>query len=126
MDYKAARKSAFRILSLRTFHSAVLHRKLERKGFPPDICAQVVQDCKRLGLLSDDEVILHELKRGHGPRYIEYKLCIDKAEVRKVISKAMQKEQIRKMLPKLKEREKAMRSLQRRGFDLDCILEIFS
>lgn len=126
MDYAAARKAAFRLLSMRNYHSGVLSRKLESKGYSKEICERVIEDCKRLGFLKDDEFILRELRRGYGPRYIEFKLRVSRQKVRELISRAMQREQILKMLPKLGEREKAMRTLQRRGFDLDIVIEIFS
>jgi SOS response regulatory protein OraA/RecX len=126
MDYPTARRYAFRLLSMRNYHSGVLGRKLESKGFSKEICEKVIEECKRLGFLKDDEFILREFRRGYGPRYIEFKLRVSRQKVRELISREMQREQILKMAKKLGSREKAMRALQRRGFDLDIVIEIFS
>lgn len=126
MDYPIARKYALRLLSMKSYHTAVLKRKLERKGFSSESSERVIQDCKRMGLIQDDEAILREFRRGYGPRYIEYKLQISSKEVREVITRAMQREKIKEMQKKLLPKEKAMRTLQRKGFDLDIIIEIFS
>jgi SOS response regulatory protein OraA/RecX len=126
MDYPTARRTALRLLSMRSYHSAVLARKLERKGCGEEVIAQVLSDCKRMGFFNDDEAILRELKRGYGPRAIEYKLQLERGEVRKIITREMQKEKIKEMLPRLGEREKAIRTLQRKGFDFELIIEFFS
>jgi len=110
---------------MRNYHTAVLAKKLERKGCPKEICEKVIEDCKRLGFLNDDQAILSEFRRGYGPRAIEYRLHLNRGEVRKVISREMQRERIREFLPKLC-REKVIRTLQRRGFDFDLVIEIFS
>jgi SOS response regulatory protein OraA/RecX len=125
MDYSIARRKALRLLSMRNYHSSVLASKLERKGCPKEICARVIEDCKKLGFLNDD-AILRELRRGYGPRAIEFRLNLKREEVRKAITREMQRERIREWVPKLGPREKAIRTLQRRGFDFDLIIEIFS
>ncbi|PIS02028.1 MAG: hypothetical protein COT85_07770 [Chlamydiae bacterium CG10_big_fil_rev_8_21_14_0_10_42_34] len=126
MDYSVARKKAFRLLSMRTYHSTVLFRKLEEKGCSKEVCEKVIQDCKRLGFLKDDEVILSLHRRGYGPRYIEFKLRLPRQEVRALITRSMQKEKVLELKSKLGSKEKAMRTLQRKGFDLDIVIEIFS
>lgn len=114
MDYSIARKRAFQLLSMRNYHSVVLARKLELKGCSPEDCQRVIEECKRLGFLKDDEAILQEFRRGYGPRYIEWKLGV---EVRSVITREMQREKIQEF------KRKGILGLQRRGFDLDLILE---
>lgn len=126
MDYTEAKKKAFRLLSMRNYHTEVLQRKLMEKGCLKEVAEQVIADCKRLGFLNDQDAILRELKRGLGPRAIEYKLRLKKEEVRKWISREMQKKRISELLPKLGPREKAFRTLQRKGFDLDILVEFFS
>lgn len=126
LEWKTARQKAFRLLSLRNYHSQVLFRKLKEKGFSREICEKVIEDCKRIGLLKDEDAILSEFRRGHGPRYIQFKLKLEAQEVRAVITKTMQREKIAQMAPKLGERERALRTLQRRGFDIDLIIEFFS
>lgn len=126
MEYSVARRKAFRLLSLQNYHSAVLRRKLEQKGCSAEVCQKVVEECKRLGFVNDDAAILREFRRGYGPRYIEFKLNVSRQEVRKLITREMQREKIKELLPKLGPREKAIRTLQRKGFDLDIAIEIFS
>lgn len=126
MDYAIARKLAIRLLSLRNYHSSVLANKLERKGCSREICERVIADCKKLGILNDEDAVLRELRRGIGPRAIAFKLNLSHAEVRETITREMQRERIRALLPKIGSKEKAVRTLQRRGFDFDLVVEIFS
>ncbi|MBX7066797.1 MAG: RecX family transcriptional regulator [Parachlamydiales bacterium] len=126
MDYSAARKRALWLLSKRNYHSEVLQRKLMEKGCSEEVAGKVVADCRRMGILSDEDAILRELRRGWGPRAIEFKLRLGQGEVRKTISREMQKARILEMIPKLGPREKAFRTLMRKGFDSELIIEIFS
>lgn len=126
MDFTQAKRYAFRLLSMRNYHSAVLFRKLSQKGAEDEVCEKVIAECRRLGFIKDEEAILREFRRGYGPRYIEYKLRLSREEVRKIITRGMQREKIEELLPKLGEKQKALRALQRRGFDLDIAVEIFS
>lgn len=126
MDYATARRRALRLLSLRNYHSSVLARKLQSQGAPEEVIERVVADCQRMGFFNDDQAILRELEKGYGPRAIGYKLKLENIEVRKVITREMQKKKIQEMLPRLKGRDKAVRTLQRKGFDFDLIIEIFS
>ena len=126
MDYAIARRTALRLLSMRNYHSLVLARKLEKKGCPSEIAERVIEDCKRIGLIKDDDAILREFRRGYGPKYIEFHLRLEKSEVRALITREMQKEKIKELKSKFKEREKGIRTMQRRGFDLDLAIEVFS
>lgn len=130
MELQSARKAAFRLLAMRSYHSAKLRDKLEKKGFSPAICEEVIGECKRLGYLQDEEyeerAILREFKRGHGPRYIEAKLSYSRQKIRALVTGEMQKERILQLAAKLGPREKAIRALQRRGFDLHLIIEVLS
>jgi SOS response regulatory protein OraA/RecX len=126
MDYTEARKRAFWILSLYAQHSEALLQKLVQKGCSKETAELVIADCQRLGFLNDKEVILRELKRGWGPRAIEYKLRLKRGEVQKVITREMQKKRILELKDKLGEREKAYRTLLRKGFDSELVIEIFS
>ncbi len=126
MDYPIARRKALRLLSMRNYHSAVLARKLAQKGCPEEIVERVIADCKRMGFFNDDQAILAELRRGYGPRAIEFKLQLERGAVRKVITPEMQKQRIKELLPKLGEREKAIRTLQRKGFDFDLVLLVLN
>ncbi|MGB7978532.1 MAG: RecX family transcriptional regulator [Chlamydiales bacterium] len=126
MDYSIARKLALRLLSMRNYHTAMLQRKLERKGCSKEICERVIEDCKRIGLFNDEDAILRELRRGYGPRAIECKLHLSREEVRRAITRDMQRQRIAEWRAQSASREKAIRALQRRGFDLDLVIEIFS
>ncbi|MBU6384274.1 MAG: RecX family transcriptional regulator [Verrucomicrobia bacterium] len=126
MEYTAARKRALWLLSKKNYHSEVLFRKLLDKGASEEVASSVIADCKRLGILSDEQAIVRELKRGWGPRAIAYKLRLKSAEVRKWISRDMQKARIAELIPKLGPREKAYRTLIRKGFDPELVIEIFS
>lgn len=126
MDYKAARKRAFWLLSMKNYHSEVLFQKLVEKGCTETVAELVLDDCKRLGFLSDKDAILCELRRGLGPRAIEFKLRLKRGEARKWISREMEKERIQEFLKKGGDRQKAYRTLQRKGFDCDLLVEVFS
>lgn len=130
-EEKLARFWAYRIISMKSYPSAVVTKKLRQKRFSDVVVEKMVSELKSAGYLQDDEWIdqevLREFRKGRGPRYIEMKLRskgVSSEKVRLLISPQMQKEKIRLSL-KLP-REKAMRQLQRNGFDLDLILEIFS
>lgn len=126
MDFKEARKKALWLLSRYQQHSEALLQKLIQKGCSKELAKLVIADCQRLGFLNDKEVILRELKRGWGPRAIEYKLRLKRGEVQKVITREMQKKRILELKDKLGEREKAYRTLLRKGFDSELVIEIFS
>jgi SOS response regulatory protein OraA/RecX len=126
MDFVEARKKAFWLLSRYAQHSEVLIQKLIRKGCSKETAELVVADCQRLGLLNDKDAILRELRRGWGPRAIEYKLRLKRGEVQKVISRELQKKRILELKSKLGCREKAYRTLIRKGFDMQLVIEIFS
>lgn len=126
MDYVEARKKALWLLSRYAQHSEVLMQKLMRKGCSKETASRVIADCQRLGFLNDSDAILREFRRGWGPRVIEYKLHLKRGEVRKWISRDMQKERILELKSKLGSREKAYRTLIRKGFDAELVIEIFS
>lgn len=126
MDYSAARKRAFWLLSRKNYHSALLLKKLIDKGASEATAQAVIKDCIRLGFINDDDAILKELKKGWGPRAIEFRLRLKRGEARRVISREMQKQQISEMKAKAKNREKVFRNLQRKGFDIELLVEIFS
>lgn len=125
-DYAKARKRAIWLLSRKNYHSKVLFRKLIDKGFSSGSVEKVIEDCKRMGFIKDEDAILSVLKRGYGPRYIQFKLQLSNEEVRSVVTRKLQKEQIEKMIPRLSEKEKAIRTLVRKGFDFEVVIEFFS
>ena len=99
--------------------------KLAQKGFSPVVAGEKIEELKRLGYLADDDfatsLITRELRRGHGPLYIEMKLRslgLESGQVRTIANEEAQREAIRKLIPKLKNPAAA---LQRRGFDVGLI-----
>lgn len=126
MDFVEARKKALWLLSRYAQHSEVLIQKLIRKGCLKETAELVVAGLQRLGFLNDRDAILRELRRGWGPRAIEYKLRLKRGEVQKVISRDMQKKRILELKGKETNREKAYRTLIRKGFDVELVIEIFS
>lgn len=125
-DYAKARKRAFWLLSRKNYHSKVLARKLIDKGFSKESVKKVIEDCIRIEFIKDDLAILSVLRRGYGPRYIQYNLQLSEEEVREVITRELQVEQVEKMKHRLGEKQKAIRTLLRKGFDFEVVIEIFS
>ncbi len=131
MERKLAKNRAYRLLSARSYPSALLYSKLIEKGYSSAICQSIVDELKQLGYLQDDEwirqAIEREFRRGYGPRYIELKLRAKGLQVaaRDHITDSMQKEKIRELLKKTKaaNRQKAIQSIARKGFDLHLILQ---
>lgn len=132
-EFKSARNSVYRSLAARAHSSSDLKRKLETKRFSSSVITRVLEELQRLGYLEDDQLaesaILREFKRGYGPKYIELKLRskgLSSQKMRELISKEMEEEKIRDLIRKSHfPKEKTIRSLQRRGFDLQLILKNF-
>jgi len=138
-EWKLARFAAYRLIAMRNYPSVQLLRKLEQKRFSSSICNRVIEELQNNGYLKDEEFvqssILRELKRGFGPRYIEMKLRakgLSGEKIRYLITPEMQAERIRQLIAKTPlsksianrlAKQKAIRNLQRRGFDLDLILK---
>lgn len=124
-EMRRAKFFALKLLERKSQSALELEEKLTRKGISRPVSKQIVEEMRRLGFVADgrltESIIEKELKRGHGPRYIEMKLRslgLDEGEARRQITDEMQRESIRTILPKLKNPAAA---LQRRGFDLDVI-----
>ncbi len=128
VEKESARRAEFialKLLERKGQSSLELTQKLARKGYSPEVCERVLEKMRRLGYVEDDRLseglIERELKRGHGPRYIEMKLRslgLNPEEVRRRVTSEMQQEAIRRWIPKLKNPAPA---LQRRGFDPELI-----
>jgi len=124
-EKKLAKQTAYRLLKVKRQSTSEIMRKLMQRGFSEEISQQTTNELKGLGFINDEDynesLIASELKRGHGPFYIEMKLRslgLNSRAVRQTITEEMQREAIRKLLPKLKN---PVSALQRRGFDLDLI-----
>jgi regulatory protein len=124
-ERKLAKKIAYRCLAARNQSASELRKKLSRRGISPPVAEAVVEELKRLGYISDADfeqaLIERELRRGHGPLYIEMKLRsmgLGTAQVRKIATDQMQRQMIRKIVSKLRNPAAALR---RRGFDAEII-----
>ncbi len=124
-EKRLVKRAAYRLLGLKNQSEAELRRKLSRRGFSLAVIIDLIEELRRLGFISDGSLesalIEKELKRGHGPRYIEMKLRslgLGSHQVRNVVTEEMQREAIRKLIPKLKN---PAASLHRRGFDPEII-----
>lgn len=124
-EKKQAKKIAYRLLGIKNQSKFQLRKKLAQRGISDEISQRMIEELQNLGYLSDDsfeiELIEKELRRGHGPHYIEMKLRsfgIESSCVRKIVTENAQRAAIRKLIPKL---SNAASALQRRGFDLEII-----
>ena len=124
-EKKLSKITAYRLLGIRNQSQSELRKKLAQKGISDGVCQKTIEEIRQLGYISDDsfeiELIEKELRKGHGPLYVEMKLRslgIESSRVRKIISEHAQREMIRKLIPKLRNPAAA---LQRRGFDLEII-----
>jgi regulatory protein len=122
-ERKLTKNAALRLLSAKSQASKDLLRKLEMRGYSPEIASEIVDEMKRLGYLNDaefvDRMIESELRKGHGPKYIEMKLRslgLSSERVRVVVTDERQRERIRKLGKKV-----SPQALARRGFDLDLV-----
>ncbi|MFS8563650.1 MAG: recombination regulator RecX [Rhabdochlamydiaceae bacterium] len=133
MENKEVKKIALRLLSIRSYSSLELIKKLNLRGFAEAEVAWAVEECKRLGFLNDEgeaERRTERFKRkGYGPGLIAYKMKSAGLKEKR-LSVEDQKEAIRELLKKeawkKKDRIKKMAALQRRGFDMHCILAVIS
>ena len=91
---------------MRNYHTAMLQRKLERKGCSKEICERVIEDCKRIGLFNDEDAILRELRRGYGPRAIECKLHLSRGRGAEGDHPHMQRQRIAEWRAQSASREK--------------------
>jgi SOS response regulatory protein OraA/RecX len=124
-EKRLAKRAAYRLLAARNQSSSELRKKLILRGFSSLVIVEIVEELKRLGMISDADfeiaLIERELKRGHGPRYIEMKLRsmgLNTSQIRRIVDENVQREAIRKLIPKLRNPATA---LQRRGFDTGVI-----
>lgn len=125
IEVKLTKNKAYRLLSMRSYPSDLLHEKLIEKKFSRHVVEQVVEELKQAGLLQDEEywtrLIEREFRRGYGPRYLQWKKGAPEAMLRAMITDAMQKKKIRELMKKFSCPKKGMQALARRGFDLSCI-----
>lgn len=135
-EWKSVKACAYRLLAMRNYPSVLLKQKLLEKGYSQELSEKIVDELLQAGYIQDEEffrnAVLRELKKGYGPRYIEQKLRsqgMNQRRVREWITDQMQILRIRELILKIAigasrfARQKAIRNLQRRGFDLPLILQ---
>jgi len=133
MKEKEVKRVALRLLSIKSYSSLELRKKLNLRGFLEEEITWVIGECIRLGFLNDQEEAKRRTerfkRRGYGPLLIAFKMKgTGLKETR--LSSAEQIEVIRELLKKeawkKKDRTKKIAALQRRGFDMQCILAVIS
>jgi len=125
-------KIALRYLSLKSYSTYELKKKLLKKGFTSEEIDPVLDKYQRLGFLSDSDLADRRIeafkKRGYGPHWIAGKLRTQGLKTA-AYSLEEQKTIIQKLLktPNFarKEKPKQIAALQRRGFDLEAIFSVF-
>jgi regulatory protein len=123
-------KVALRLLSLKSYSTYELRKKLIRRGFDAHDIEPVLEKCRRWGFLNDKDLTERRIeaykKRGYGPHWIAGKF---KQQGLKPSSYTQQeqKEIILRLLKNpiyaRKDRNKQIAALQRRGFDLEVIFQ---
>ena len=128
-------KIALRLLSLKSYSTYELKKKLLRKGFSSEEIDPVLEKYLRLGYLNDSDLTERRIeafkRKGYGPYWIAAKLKtlgLSQGLKASSYSQEEQKAVIQKVLKTplfaKKEKNKQIAALQRRGFDLETILEI--
>lgn len=124
-------KIALRLLSLKSYSTCELRKKLIRRGFDPQEIERVLEKYQRLGFLNDQDLAERRLeafkKRGYGPHRVAGKFKQQGLKPSSYTSEE-QKEAILRLLKTpifvRKDRNKQIAALQRRGFDLEVIFEV--
>ncbi len=124
-----AKNTALRLLSIKSRSVQELRKKLTLRGFSEPEIEAALEACRSYGYLDDEEEAKRRnerLKRkGYGPHLIAAKLRSQGLKGEQM-SFSDQMEVIRTLLTKpawkKKEKRKLIAALQRRGFDLECIL----
>lgn len=131
MIEKTCKITALRILSRKSYSVAELRKKLIDREFSPEVVEATICYLAEHGFINDQleaERRVHRLQeRGFGPYQISGRLAKAGLAVERM-TREEQRETIVKLLEKTavkrKEKHKKIAFLQRRGFDLECILEV--
>jgi SOS response regulatory protein OraA/RecX len=123
-------KVALRLLSLKSYSTYELRKKLIRKGFDPQDIEPVLEKYQKLGFLNDKDLTIRRIeaykKRGYGPHWIAGKFKQQGLKPSSYTSEE-QKEIILRLLKTpiyaRKDRNKQIAALQRRGFGLEIIFD---
>ncbi|HEX2579164.1 MAG TPA: RecX family transcriptional regulator [Rhabdochlamydiaceae bacterium] len=124
-------KVVLRLLSLKSYSTCELRKKLVRRGFDPPEIEIVLEKFQKLGFLNDQDLAERRgeayKRRGYGPHRIAGKFKQQGLNPSSY-SPEEQKEIILRLLKSpiyaRKDRHKKIAALQRRGFDLEIIFEV--
>jgi len=124
-------KVVLRLLSLKSYSTYELRKKLIRKGFVPQEIETVLEKFQKLGFLNDQDLAERRgaayKRRGYGPHRIAGKFKQQGLKPSSY-SPEEQKEIILRLLETpaflRKDRNKKIAALQRRGFDLEILFDI--
>lgn len=133
MTAKNAKLIALRLLSIKSRTTLELRKKLTLRRFSLQEIDEALSFCREYGYLNDEEEgkrRFAQLKqKGYGPRLIAAKLQaqgLRNSEMSFQDQVAAIQNLIAKPLWKKKEKRNLITALQRRGFDVQCILEVIS
>jgi SOS response regulatory protein OraA/RecX len=124
-------KIVLRLLSIKSFSSFELKKKLTRRGFPLAEIDAVIEKYTSRGFINDKELAERRTQlyknKGYGPRWIVGKLktqglrptSYTREEQRQVIQKLLATATFAK-----KEKNNKIAALQRRGFELDTVFPL--
>ena len=136
LEEKACFELALRLLSIRSHLSKELKQKLVLRSHSSHAIEAALAKCKHLQTLNDSHhlaaLVRKEEKKGYGPHYIASKIkslgyappeieMNQEDAIRKLIAKKYRSVNLKDP----KQKMKAMKSLQRRGFDLAAIRSVF-
>lgn len=123
-------KVVLRLLSLKSYSTYELRKKLIRRGFEPQDIEPVLEKFQKMGFLNDQELAERRLegykRRGYGPHRVSGKF-----KQQGLKSSSYTPEEQKEIIVRLlkspiylrKDRNKKIAALQRRGFDLEIIFE---
>ena len=133
MTAKNAKLVALRLLSIKSRTILELRKKLTLRGFSLQEIDDAIETCRQYGYLNDEEEAARRIERlkrkGYGPYLIAAKLEAQGLKAPKMSFDdqiGVIRNLITKPAWKKKEKRKLMAALQRRGFNVECILEVIS
>jgi regulatory protein len=146
LEYRGAKRYAYKRLSLRNTPSFELNNLLTSKLVSEKICQKVIQELVELGYVNDQDwaqaFIKHHSDKKKGPKAIAYKLKnkgyraddvsslledVNKPDVQKqTIIKLMETRYRSKDISDRQQRGKVIAALLRKGFDFEIILHTLS
>ncbi|MBN1914450.1 MAG: regulatory protein RecX [Parachlamydiales bacterium] len=138
LEYRVVKKYCVTLLAMRNYPSDGLRQKLRSKNISDTTMEKVITELQEHHYLNDEEWLEHfihqQVHKGYGPNGIAAKLrqkyiAQNKIEdsLNKIMTAQMQKKKIVDLLMhdfQAYPKEKAMRLLQRRGFDPFLIYEV--